>query len=256
MANQPWLDEVQRRLAESNLPAAYIRRFMDELTDHFQDLTHDLTEETMSTETSVASRLGEANQVADAAVLAFQQRTFFGRHPSAKFWVFGVSPILSLFALLFLTVECMTAVFSIYEKLGFDLHIKRFDPLASQMLPYLISLVMVVIPSVLAGTCYCCLAKKLGIGRIWMFVSCFLLAVIAMAPVWSIKLSDIPGQSAIRCGLPMPSSIADLVGTVSHDLRQPRQAMQSLAPLLVGAWFAFRAKKPREDQDDRLPLAA
>ena len=71
MANQPWLDEVRERLAWHALPPAYIRRFMEELFDHFQDIT----EETMSVENDVLSRLGEPNQVAEAAICEFQGAT-------------------------------------------------------------------------------------------------------------------------------------------------------------------------------------
>jgi hypothetical protein len=210
----------------------------------------------MSTETSLDSRLGDPNQVADAAVLAFRQRTFFGRHPSAKFWVFGVSPILSLFGLFALAFAGMAGIFSAYEKLGFNMHIKRFDPVASELLPYLASSVMVIIPSIVAGVLYCRLARKQHIGKMWMLFSCLLLGFIAMTVVWSVRLSDIAGQSAICCGLPLPSGMVNPYDWLVHWLGQPRQALQFLAPLLVGVWFALRREKHREDQDSQLRLAA
>ena len=96
MANLPWLDEVRKRLAEQALPPSYVQRFMEELSDHFQDVT----EEIMSTEASVSSRLGEPEQVAKAVVTAYRRRSFLGRHPTAAFLVFAVSPVVSLAALL------------------------------------------------------------------------------------------------------------------------------------------------------------
>ena len=71
MANQHWLDEVRTQLAHQALPPTYIKRFMEELSDHFQDLTED----TMSTEANVSFRLGEPNQVAKAAVAAYRRRS-------------------------------------------------------------------------------------------------------------------------------------------------------------------------------------
>ena len=38
MANQPWLDEVRERLARQALPPSYIQRFMEELSDHLEDI--------------------------------------------------------------------------------------------------------------------------------------------------------------------------------------------------------------------------
>ena len=107
MAKRRWLDEVRQRLARRALPPAYIGRFMDELSDHFQDLT----EESMSTEASVLSRLGDPAQVAEAAVTAYRQRSFLGRHPAAALLVFGISPAASLIALTVasLWVVCTTA---------------------------------------------------------------------------------------------------------------------------------------------------
>jgi len=98
MANQPWLDDLHERLAQHALPQTYIRRFMEEVSDHFQDIT----EENMSTEANVYSRLGEPAQVAKAAVTSYRRRSFIGRHPMAAFLVFAVSPVVSLI-ILFLT---------------------------------------------------------------------------------------------------------------------------------------------------------
>lgn len=56
---------------------------MDELSDHFEDIT----DETMSTEASVSSRLGEPKLVADAAITAYWRRSFLDRRPMVAFLV-------------------------------------------------------------------------------------------------------------------------------------------------------------------------
>ena len=94
MAKRPWLDEVRGRLAKHGLPPAYVQRFVQELSDHFDDLK----EENMGTEVDVSSRLGEPERVAQAAVAAYRRRSFLGRHPTAAFLVFAVSPLLMLLA--------------------------------------------------------------------------------------------------------------------------------------------------------------
>ncbi len=93
MDSQPWLGKVRQRLAEHTLPPNYVQRFMEELTDHLEDLK----EEGM--DRNSFSRLGEPEQVAEAAAIVYRRRSFLGRHPAAAFLVFGVSPVVSLIAL-------------------------------------------------------------------------------------------------------------------------------------------------------------
>ena len=96
MDNQPWLDRVREQLARQALPPSYIKRFMEELTDHFNDLM----EENM--EGDVVSQLGQPEQVAGAAAVAYRQHRFLGRHCWARVLVFGVCNILLIVVLMFL----------------------------------------------------------------------------------------------------------------------------------------------------------
>ena len=98
MTNPPWCDQLRQRLLRYGLPPVYVKRLMEELSDHLQDVM----EEDMSTEANVYSRLGEPEQVAKAAVTAYRRRSFIGRHPTASFLVFAISPVVSLI-ILFLT---------------------------------------------------------------------------------------------------------------------------------------------------------
>lgn len=238
MPNQPWLEEVQERLVKSDLPPAYIRRFMEELADHFEDIT----EETMSKEASVLSRLGEPDQIADAAVVAYKQRTFFGRHPSAKFWVFGVSPMAAM--LLVFVIACLgvMAIGEICEKCGIRLADKSnlggLDPVA---LGWGFSLFTTILPAALLTILYCGFAKRFNISKRWMLASCGVLAFIAMLPFQSITLSDMPGKSLWTIGLGLPPGLL--------------QCVQLLVPLAVGLWF-LRGGGKRLSPDDRLSMAA
>ncbi|MGA2258845.1 MAG: hypothetical protein ABSG53_29610 [Thermoguttaceae bacterium] len=101
MANPSWLDDVRKRLLRQELPLVYVQRFMEELTDHLDDLKE------QSMEADAISRLGKPDQVAEAAVTAYQRRRFFGGHPAAAFLVFGVSPPVSLFALVAIAAGAM-----------------------------------------------------------------------------------------------------------------------------------------------------
>ena len=84
MANLSWLDDVRQRLARQRvLPPSYVQRFVEELSDHLDDLKEE------SMEVDAISRLGEPEQVADAAVAAYRRRSSPGRHPTVTFWFLG-----------------------------------------------------------------------------------------------------------------------------------------------------------------------
>lgn len=238
MPNRPWLEEVQKRLAESDLPPAYIRRFMEELVDHFEDIT----EETMRKEASVSSRLGEPGQIADAAVVAYKQRTFFGRHPSAKLWVFGVSPMAAMLSVFVLACLGVAAIGEICEKCGVRLadksHLGGVDPVT---LGWGGSLFTTILPAALLTILYCGFAKRFDISKRWMLASCGVLALVAMLPFQSVALSDMPGKSLWTIGLVLPPSLP--------------QCVQLLVPLAVGLWFV-RSSGKRLSPEDRLSRAA
>jgi hypothetical protein len=206
----------------------------------------------MSTESDLHSRLGEPNQVAEAAIYAFCRRTFLGRHPSAAFFVFGITPLASLLGLFVLAFACLYGVFMVYEQLGFNLNVKRFDPAASAVLPYVLSLLTVMIPAGLASLLYCKLIKRLGISRQWMILSSVVLAIVAITPIWTVALSDQPGQSALRCGIGSPQIIGY---TIVMYFSSFRQWLQFLAPLCVGLWFLRQTRKQNRNEE-ALRLAA
>ena len=254
MANRTWLENVRRQLADNGLPPAYIRRFMEELADHYQDVSEHITEENMSTEKDVASRLGEPSELAEAAVYAFRRRTFLGRHPAAAFLVFGLAPLASLLGLFLLAFACLYGGFTACERLGFDLKaIKQLDPAASVVLPYLLSLLMVMLPAALASLLYCKLIRRCGISRRWMILSSLVLAIVAILPIWTVSLSDQPGQSALRCGIGSPQNIA---GTLVIYFSSFQQWLQFLTPLCVGLWFLRRMHKGTQRTEEPRRLAA
>jgi hypothetical protein len=235
MANLPWLDEVRRRLARHALPPAYIQRFVQELSDHLEDLK----EENMSTEANVCSRLGQPECVAEAAVDAYRRRSFLGRHPTAAFLVFGLSPGVSLIVLFILMGVGAWAVGTACAHLG---GISKEGcstqpwPVALAAIRYAASLLTIVIPAAFASYLYCKLAERLFIGRKWMVVSCIAIAAVAMLPCWDIKTRIIRGTGhwAIQAGVWIPGLCGwSLPVTVA-------QLVQLLAPLAIGWWFLRR----------------
>ncbi len=73
MVNPAWLEEVREKLVRQGLPQQYIDRFVQELRDHYDDIT----EEGMSMEpekTSAAEeRMGQPAQLAQAAASEYRR---------------------------------------------------------------------------------------------------------------------------------------------------------------------------------------
>ena len=251
MANLPWLDEVLSRLANRGLSPNYVQRLAAELSDHLDDFM----EENMSAEADVYSRLGKPEQVADVAVAAYRRRSFLGRHPAAAFLVFGLSPIVSL---VLISGCIMLGIWGFDEAgkwMGVDMeqglrNLKHFEPAASAVMPYALSLLVVVIPSILASVLYCVLARRSGIGRKWIVVSCIVLAVAALVPICTAELSDVPGKSRLMVGAWNPFFLEHLWGSIVWSFSSPRQLLQFLVPLAAGLWFMRR-----RDAEVRLRLA-
>ncbi len=234
MANRLWLEQVEHHLVQSKLPSAYIRRFMDELADHYEDIMEDK----MSDDIQAVERLGKPNEVADTAAVAFQQRTFFGRHPSAKFWVFGISPVVAMVAVFVLACFSVIALGGFCEKCGIRLadhdYLGGLDPVA---LSWFLSFVTTIMPAALLTLLYCRCVKRLNVSHRWMLVSCIVVALVAMLPIQNILLSDEPGKSLWSIGLELPPNLL--------------QCVQLLVPLTVGLWFVRRTSE-RIAQEDLL----
>jgi hypothetical protein len=228
MANLPWLDAVQERLVKHGLPPVYIRRFLEELSDHFQDIK----EEIMSTEANASSRLGEPSQLAESAVIAYRRRSFLGRHPAAAFAVFAVLPIVSLIVLESIALCVFALVIELIGEVEASNLTRKIGLVGQSLAPYLLTLLTVVIPSVVLSVLYCKLAKRLCIRKIWMFASCASLSAMAMLLCWSVRFSETPGQNALMLGLWIP--------LISGWIPPLRNLAQFIIPFAIGLWFMRR----------------
>jgi hypothetical protein len=166
MATPSWLDDVQKRLFRQGLPPSYVQRFMGELADHLNDLK----EENM--EADAIPRLGEPEQVAEAAVIAYRRRSFLGRHPLAAFLVFAVSPMIPQI-LLFMVVGA--ALRSEPFKRGFETLLRY-----NEHLVHLICILVYVACSGVISALYAGLIQRIGLGRKWICASSLVLGILPM----------------------------------------------------------------------------
>jgi hypothetical protein len=159
MANQPWLDSVRERLARQALPSAYIERLTEELSDHLEELKED------GMEANPSARLGEPEQVVAAAAAAYRRRSFIGRHVTAAFAVFAISPVIVQYVMILVGTMAMVIV-----RGPFGLSLPEDRWMVSS-----VALVTSAFISILFGQ----LAIWLGVGKKWTIVSCVVLGVFA-----------------------------------------------------------------------------
>lgn len=243
MATQPWLDKVQRQLAENGLPPIYIRRFMDELADHFEDLK----EETMNKETNSLSQLGDPNEIASAATVAYRQRTFFGRHPIVKFLAFGVSPMFTMLLTFSLAFLSLLLCMEFFEYIGIDAYttsfFKKFD---ATVLKWVASTITLILPTMLLAILYCRWARRSELSKKWMLIPCGILSFLSLVMIYQVTISEIPGESTLCIGAGIGSSMLYF-----SALRYT----QMLVPLAVGLWFMRQTPK-NTDKEEPLRAAA
>ncbi len=186
MGDQLWLDSVRQRLTKHDLPSSYVQRFTEELGDHLEDLKEE------SMETDAISRLGEPEEVAEAAVTAYRRRSFLGRHPVAAFLVFAVSPVIPQYVLGAVPLLVLSVVTGNFQYQEYDLAIS----------------LTIIVCSTFVGILYGELAMRLGIGKRWMLTSFAVLGV--MAVFWEFGLNHANGLLAVR--IPVQFAVPLAVG--------------------------------------------
>jgi hypothetical protein len=224
MGNRPWFEDLRRRLVRHGLPHGYVRRFVEEVTDHLEDLK----EKTMGSEAEAYARLGQSEKVAEAAVVGYRRRSFLGRHPVAALLVFAVSPVISLVVLTSLTFVGLMALAVTAQRLGFmGRNGIQLGAAARVTLPYVLTLAAIVVPSMVLSLLYCRLARRTAIGRKWMLLPCGVLAVTAAAVYCQLTVSATPGNGTIFIGLGAHSMV---------------QVAQFFVPIAFGWWFIRRQR--------------
>jgi hypothetical protein len=238
MPNRSWLDELVAGLTKRGLPSAYIVRFASELSDHLEDVKEDVMNEMQD----VVSRLGEPNVVADAAVAEYRRRSFLVRHRIAAFLVFAVSPLLSQVAIFIAVVLAVKSLAMILDRMGLLSDAGHFappSPAAIEITQYVLSLLFVVIPSVLAAVIYCKLGHRLAMPKAWMVTSCVLLAIMALLPCWYVQAgADAAGHPRVTSGLSFP--FFDYGWSLCW--LNISQLLQLAAPLAIGWWLLRRRR--------------
>ena len=184
----------------------------------------------MDTEANVNSRLGEPEQVAEAAVLAHQHRSYSARHLFITILIFAISPL--LFMLVAEVAVFMATAASLFGLGILDDNGSVIGRGSNGVWQYAIVLSITVIPAILLCTAYFFLAKRLRVGRKWVIASCTLVALIAGLTSFQIIFSDLPGESSLAIGL-----------AIGLGVGKTAQLVQLIVPLLFGWWLIRRVPR-------------
>jgi hypothetical protein len=105
----------------------------------------------------------------------------------------------------------------------------------------------VVIPAILASAFYGWLAKRLGIGRKWIVLSCVILGLVAALPRWYNGNGDpdLPAHSSLMFCLPIPLNVDTLSGLPAWIFCNFQQLFQFVITLAV-SWWSLRRMHNRE----------
>src|SRR5436189_4610752 len=90
LQNAMVIEQFKRRLIELGLPMDRIRRNIQELADHHEDLKRDALEEGLSeaaAEARATERLGEPVALAERVAAVLRNSSWCGRHPVFSFCI-------------------------------------------------------------------------------------------------------------------------------------------------------------------------
>jgi hypothetical protein len=216
MSKSKWLEEVAMALRRKGLSAAYIRRFMDELADHCDDLYEERANMDVN---SLTARLPD--ELANRAHRELRSRTFVGRHPLVTF---VVAPLPA--AILFIVGVCLAFILPVQflpDGPVSDEHLPVWELVLAETFVWS----MRYLPFVSGAIVFCLLARKTVSACRWSFVACALVALVAgMFAVHLTLPTDEPESGSLMMGLAVPPKWM--------------QVPQALAPLAIWAAFAWR----------------
>jgi uncharacterized membrane protein len=223
MSKSNWLNEVARALRRQRLPRSYIRRFTDELADHFDDLYKEKIGMDADAHTA---RLGAPEEIARRAARELQGRTYAGRHPIVTFIAAPVPT-----AALLLVGLCVP--FLLILTIVPDDYAPGYFPAWAGVVMQTVVWAMRFVPFVVGAILFCHLAKRALCGARWSLIACGLVAM--LAGLFAVQLTlptGAVGSGSLMMGFAFPFGFAHWPAPFGS-----MQWLQALAPIAV--WFVY-----------------
>jgi hypothetical protein len=224
MSNQRPLDSLRADLIRRGLPARYVRRLVEELEDHEQDIVN----EQPGGMNDPASRLGNLTDLADRIVAEFRAARFVGRHPVLAFVIMPVP----LVVVMWMAVFFVAALLSLLED--------AVGGTGRCIEAYAIYLGLRFFPFAAAALVVCRWAYRSGRGG-WSFVACALIGLLAGSLVATVTFPGGNEEGRLLFGtlfLTPGTATTPLVGVA-------RQLAQMAVPLAIWLCFAVRFERRR-----------
>ena len=247
---QPCFDRLSERLLRAGIAPRHVRRYMRELSDHFDDLVRAEIANGAGralAETTALSRLGHDDDLADAMLSRPELRSLASRYPWA---VFGLVP---------LVIPVLTAVAALYFEVWFGNHPSGIFPyltgqppgpvtakLATQVFTAYNTLAVYVAPLLFAWLFYW-LGSRQRMRPAWIITGVAIICVLGGFQELVFYDKGYVGggvlsfQSGLLYFLPLPKDTW-LYSPHPHFAQEIARAMMNLA-IAGGVWFLAARKK-------------
>ncbi|OAI39925.1 hypothetical protein AYO40_05265 [Planctomycetaceae bacterium SCGC AG-212-D15] len=227
MSNQRPLDALRVNLIQRGLPAKYVRRVVEELEDHQQDIVDE--------QSITESRLGDLTVLAEQIVAEFRASRFMGRHPVMAFVVTPIPLVIVAWIGVFLGLALLSS--PLEEAVGAT---------GRNVGAYAIYLGLRFVPFAAAALLLCRSAYRSGRGR-WSFVACVLVALVAGSLVANLTFSTSNEDGRLMFGTLFltPGIVTSPLIATSPLAGIGRQLAQMAVPLAIWACFAVRFERRR-----------
>ena len=196
MNSQQWFESLRELLRREGLPIVYRRKLVNELYEHFLDITNEEIGMSMDATRpkSLESRLGSPECIAQVAGAEYRRASFAGKHP----WLtFVVAPV-PVFVL-------MIAAYVLLLVLGLSV----FEDSLPQQSPFVLSLFegfaigIAYVPAAGAAALLGVMAIRSDRGWNWLLASCGPVALLAslLTVGWTSPVGDAEGTLHVGAGL-------------------------------------------------------
>jgi hypothetical protein len=199
------IEEFKRRLVELGCPIGRVRRNVQELADHHEDLKSDALEEGLSeaaAEAQATQRLGEPVALAEHVAAVLRNSSWWGRHPVLSFCVL---PPLGIVFIAMLALLLETALARLYFSPE-ELNLLANDERGLEFFRAILKGTYYGAVA-LTTTLFCRLAWRSARGLNWALIAC----TFCLLHSYFFSLRIAPHMFSI--GYTFPSRIQDFVAT-------------------------------------------
>jgi hypothetical protein len=228
MPRTDFIEQLRRRLLELGCPMVQVRRLVQEVADHHEDLKQAALSEGLSeadAEARANVQLGDPLALAEHLMAALRRSSWWGRHFLIGFCVLPLLAVPVLWALLLflgLSLEFALGYSWDWKKL----HVAADNPVAFHHLAMAVHGADYVAIA-LATLLFCWLARRSAVSLTWMATACAICSLYALF-----------GQAIIK-----PHSFAVGVSWTPHWI-------EAAIPLLIaGAIYVFRRRTKQRFQE-------